>query len=208
MRLLGTVAWILASLGASAGNLQPLTICLNPGSETALKKARFQAGAVLRKAGVDVSWKNSLEACVAGRGDIVVSVSYDTPDGLHRGALAYALPYERTHAVLFYDRVLVSTSRERLPLVLGYILAHEVAHLLQGIERHSASGVMKARWDSLDLGEMVCRGLSFTADDVDLIQAGLKRRIARAAAPYDGLNGNGAELRAAAADRDSLPLGR
>jgi len=38
--------------------------------------------------------------------------------------------------------------------VLAHVLVHEVTHILQGIPRHSESGVMKAQWDSNDFAQM------------------------------------------------------
>ena len=61
--------------------------------------------------------------------------------------LAYALPYEGTHIVILFDRVR-KMQPNYVPAVLAHVLVHEVTHILQGIQRHSESGVMKAHWDS------------------------------------------------------------
>ena len=63
--------------------------------------------------------------------------------------------------------------------VLAHVLVHEITHILQGLSRHSESGVMKARWDSQDFAQMSWKPLPFTAEDVDLIQRGLAARDAR-----------------------------
>jgi hypothetical protein len=44
---------------------------------------------------------------------------------------------------------------------------------LQGVERHSASGLMKARWDNRDYADMQRAHLKLTQDDMDLIDRGL-----------------------------------
>ena len=63
---------------------------------------------------------------------------------------------------------------------VGYVLAHELAHAMQGEARHSESGIMKAHWDTPDFQEMFFQKLAFTAEDVDLIHQGLAARPSRA----------------------------
>lgn len=63
-------------------------------------------------------------------------------------------------------------------LILGYVLSHELAHMMQGINRHSDSGIMKARWSRADLEHMLAGGMGFDEPDVILIRDGLEVRIA------------------------------
>ena len=51
--------------------------------------------------------------------------------------------------MIFYDRVR-KIKPNKIPAVLAHVMVHEVTHILQGICRHSASGVMKAQWDEED----------------------------------------------------------
>jgi hypothetical protein len=53
------------------------------------------------------------------------------------------------------------------------VLAHEIVHMLQGVEEHSAGGLMKARWDNRDYADMQRGGLKLTKDDLELIDRGL-----------------------------------
>jgi hypothetical protein len=69
-----------------------------------------------------------------------------------------------------------------VPCLLAHILAHEITHVLQGINRHSVSGVMKAHWSNGDCLDMAGKPLAFTEEDVYLIHRGLKRRADRLAA--------------------------
>jgi hypothetical protein len=57
-------------------------------------------------------------------------------------ALAATQPYARTVTV-FLDRVKELNRNRGMP-------AHEITHVLEGIDRHSATGIMKARWDNHD----------------------------------------------------------
>ena len=65
------------------------------------------------------------------------------------------------------------TSRGRR---FAHVLVHEITHLLQGIDRHSDTGVMKAHWTGRDFVDMRSSPLPFTGYDVDLIYAGLAKR--------------------------------
>jgi hypothetical protein len=55
----------------------------------------------------------------------------------------------------------------------GYVLAHELAHVMQGVARHSESGILKANWSREDCQAMVFHKLAFTQLDVELIHRGL-----------------------------------
>jgi len=47
--------------------------------------------------------------------------------------------------------------------------------MLQGVARHSSTGIMKAHWNYLDYGDMQLGRLKFTGEDLVLIHDGLKR---------------------------------
>ena len=76
--------------------------------------------------------------------------------------------------------MLNSLTGSRVPSVLGYILAHEIAHVLQGISRHSESGIMKPKWNARDYVEMREDMLRFTEYDASLIRSGLDERALQA----------------------------
>jgi hypothetical protein len=59
-------------------------------------------------------------------------------------------------------------------------MTHEITHILQGISRHSLTGVMKAHWDAHDFAQMAYQPLPFAPEDVDLIQQGLLTQAAGA----------------------------
>ena len=135
-------------------------------------RGQATATQILKQAGIRLEWRGDESACAGGNG-LVVTVSRETPVNQHPGALAYALPFERTHVVLFYDRVLTAASPAVTPYLLGHVLAHEIVHMLQGVSQHSASGIMKPHWDSGDYVEMQRGRLNFTEEDIRLIQSGL-----------------------------------
>jgi hypothetical protein len=101
-----------------------------------------------------------------GADAIVITLSCETPPG---------------HIVVFYSRVCQKMSPARVPVLLAHVLAHEIAHILQGVQRHSESGLMKPQRDDADFFEMARKPLGFTEEDVDLIYRGLDARKFHAA---------------------------
>jgi hypothetical protein len=75
--------------------------------------------------------------------------------------------------VVLLERV-AKLNRDGVRCVMAPVLVHEITHVLEGIERHSATGIMKARWNDRDYFEMRQGSLGFAQEDVDLIYAGLK----------------------------------
>ena len=101
------------------------------------------------------------------------------------GAFAYAAPYEGTHIKIFYDRISLC-SDWALHVLLAHIMVHEIAHILEGTDSHSQTGIMKAHWDGNDLMQMRGEPLPFAPEDVRLIDLGLKLRAARTGALVAG----------------------
>jgi hypothetical protein len=96
-----------------------------------------------------------------------------TPANLMPDSLAYTGSSEGSHITVFLDRV----EQMRAPSnVLAHVMVHEITHLLQGVNRHSATGIMKEVWTVGDFGGMRLRPLPFTRLDIDLIYAGLAAR--------------------------------
>src|SRR5208283_4172134 len=117
---------------------------------------------------------------------IRVQFSEAAPAGASPNALASALPFGKDGVTInvMYGRILKAAQRSsEQPAILAHVLAHEIAHVLQGTSRHSETGVMKAQWNGHDYDAMEQHPLEFTPFDVNLIQNGLSARIARASGP-------------------------
>jgi hypothetical protein len=117
-----------------------------------------------------------LEHCPEEPRPIIIRLSLDTPRELFPGAVAVSYPFEGVHIRVFYDRVRIVTESCPLPVLLGHVLAHEIGHILQGNDRHSASGLMKSRWDRSDFFRMARKSLRFTDFDIREIHKGLDAR--------------------------------
>lgn len=86
-------------------------------------------------------------------------------------ALAYSTPYGNSATAIrvFQDRVLLGKTRRQAVSVLAHVMAHEITHVLQGIDRHSDEGVMKAFWSAEDYQKMYSGQLRFAEHDVQLL---------------------------------------
>jgi hypothetical protein len=69
--------------------------------------------------------------------------------------------------------------------LLAHVLVHEITHVLQGVVRHSGTGVMRAHWDAREYLDMAFSPLEFTGADAELIQSGLRRNQLRQECSHD-----------------------
>jgi hypothetical protein len=136
--------------------------------------ARALASDMFAGIGVRIDWLSGQPAASsATAGAIAIELVTETPGPFLPGALAYAKPYEGVHIRVFYDRIKYKPAPAEL---LAHVMVHEITHVLQGISRHSDSGIMKANWGGDDFQRMRYKPLSFTEEDVVLTHRGLEAR--------------------------------
>jgi hypothetical protein len=183
MRIAATAALaILAGVALQAkspvspeGSAQ-VTVCMQSLADFRMTmQAQGIATKMFAGVGVKIAW-HDMSGCPAQ--GILISLSERAPASFHPGAMAYAMPYEGAHIVLFYDRIAVS-GRALLPHLMAHVMVHEITHILQGVDRHSEEGVMKAHWGQQDFNRMIGKSLEFTEGDVEMIHNGLLTRAAR-----------------------------
>jgi len=180
MRLTAMVM-MMAATAAGVCGAENVTVCAERGSAGPVANAaEVLASRMFAEIGVHIDWR-AADSCNGVGNVLTVSISDNTPANQLPGALAYALPYEGTHIVVFYDRIKDQVDGSMLPRLLAHVLVHEITHILQRVGRHSASGVMKARFNDTDHFKMKGKGLGFTKLDIDLIHMGLAWRQARLA---------------------------
>jgi hypothetical protein len=142
-----------------------------------LLPAKVLASKMFAKIGISLEWGKGEPAVESSRAAVFIELVTGTPENRFPGALAYALPYEGAHITVFFDRI----EKEHDPAtVLAHVMVHEIAHILQGVCRHSDAGIMKARWIGKDFGAMRVAPLPFTQEDVELICLGLAARMTKA----------------------------
>jgi hypothetical protein len=126
--------------------------------------------------GIRLDWRRGEPPRTRSAQPIFIELATDTPANLLTGALGYTMPYEGIHIKVFYDRIRSTAVPSLRAMLLAHVLVHEIAHVLQGIYRHSDSGVMKAVWTDRDYFQMRTEGLPFTPEDITLIHLGLASR--------------------------------
>jgi hypothetical protein len=141
-----------------------------------VERAKMVAKNMFSAIGINVAWRGELSDHEPG---VLISVllTAEYPGDDENGALAEAYPFAIEHEITVrYDRVHSSAgvSKDLEPILLGHVLAHEITHVLQCVDRHSETGIMKARWTTDDYYEMRWKPLEFTGEDVELIRLGLQ----------------------------------
>jgi hypothetical protein len=173
MRIAAIIPVALALMNSEAAEVARATerhlgICMERDADTEVEqRGRALTVRIFADIGIGIEW-----SCSGGSRDtIAIGISTRTPERDFPGALAYAQPFA-SRILEFCDRVHKSVPSMQSRL-LAYVLAHEIAHVLQGTARHSDSGIMKAHWDDHDFREMVSMNLKFTTYDVLLIHRGM-----------------------------------
>lgn len=168
---------------------------LTPEALPHLPRALDEALMVLQDAGLQVRWLN----CPAGRereplcdqdpeeGEIRLRIVGDSRGGDNARSLGYALPLPNgggVNATALFGALRrvrrgapVSTAQ-----LLGYVIAHEIGHLLLGVNSHSRRGLMAAPWNHEDLLRISQRQLHFTAQQGRRIRQAVQARMLAQAA--------------------------
>jgi hypothetical protein len=131
------------------------------------------AAAMFASLGVRIDWHEQ-DSCPAGVGALKVRLSYHSTSMRNSEALAFAQPYDGSRSIVVFLNRIQELNRKGGPSVMAHVLVHEITHVLEGIDRHSATGIMKAHWNDQDYFEMRRKPLVFAPEDVNLIYAGLK----------------------------------
>jgi hypothetical protein len=143
-----------------------------------LNRAEQVAAEVFITIGVPLTFRLGAVPKPAAESTFLIELQLDSRVSaqFHPGALAYASPFGNsgTRIHVFCDRVRASWPDGSKGILLGYVLAHEIAHVLQGVSRHSEEGVMKARWQQSDYQQMRT-GLPFDPTDAEMIRERLAK---------------------------------
>ncbi len=179
------LAAITAAFAASISAGQKLDVFVNNSERipfATLQSAEGLASRIVASADVRIAWHGLASSGWKGRNRVIImQLETDTRATDHSSALGYSLLREGVHVVIFYNRIQRMDQQSLEPFLLAHAMAHEITHLLQGIARHSATGVMKAQWDSGDFVEMKRHLLRFTPEDIRIIQNKENRPITTAA---------------------------
>jgi hypothetical protein len=165
--------------------------------EDVLENAKHEASRVLAAAGIRMEWIECplreeqtgprYAACRTPMGvaDMLLRIIPRSMQGERNlgRALGYAMPLTGsppTRAYVLYDRLRerVRESRVAEHRLLGYVIAHEIAHLLLIDESHSRRGVMMAHWSERELVQIESGSMGFSSEERASLQAGAMARYA------------------------------
>jgi len=150
-----------------------------------LQAARQRAEAVFEKAGISLVWLDCGEPgnWLSDRGCLSVAFPEHLSVRLVEGRKAisadiYGQSYLDEKGQGSYASVFATplASSKALCLVkegdlLGYVVVHELGHLLLGQDSHSFQGLMRARWEVVELEEAGLGRLGFTAAEAQLMRS-------------------------------------
>jgi hypothetical protein len=146
---------------------------------TTVYRATLRSSKIFAGIGVPVQFRTSYNGRPGIRPSLELSLSVQMRASpvASLDALASSHPYTANGEILvFYSRVLEFQESSR-DVVLGYILTHEIAHVLEGVYRHSDTGIMKENWDREDIYKMHTAKLGFEPLDIELIRKGVEKRV-------------------------------
>ena len=151
-----------------------------------MTNAHAVAKVILQDAGLQAVWRDCCEGCADALGPAEVLVRIvAAPETTVAESLGCAvIDLERgagTLATVYADRINVLAFRTGVnpATLLGRAIAHEIGHLLLGTVRHSAAGLMRARWSDRELERHVAGDWTFSREDVARMGRGLGARHCR-----------------------------
>ena len=179
MRLeIAVAAALMAEIGAAAGTIHlssapVVKICIENGGAGPwiVAQGEFIAAKIFETIGIKIEWPHRETCPKPAPGLIAIRITTGASASDYPDALAYSRLGENRVEV-FYDRVAKMVEPPLLPRLLGHVLAHEIAHILEGVNRHSEKGLMRAHWSRDDYEQMRPGLMQFTPEDVELIRAG------------------------------------
>ena len=170
---------VCATITANANETIPVDVCLSdtltPGRTREHTKAVVSS--IFENIQVRINWYEGEGASDCFK----ISLIKTAPPSVHPKALATTWPTE-ARIVVYHDRMLRRLSRAHPSAAIvapAYVIAHELAHAMQGIGRHSNSGILKPEWSDDDFTAMLFNELYFDKFDVVLIRQRLAARTAR-----------------------------
>ncbi len=163
-------------------------------AERIVAAAKKQAGRVLRDVGVHALWIDcptslaELQINTACRGsaastELVIRIAPRSQNPRYRLGFA-ALPTEKgkvaSQASVFFEAAeqLATGHPTSMAQMLGYILAHEIGHLLLGEGSHSGKGIMRTPWRKQEMERAAEGRLGFTAKQAKRMKANVLSRVA------------------------------
>ncbi len=176
------VLTVTGGAGLEAVGETAVSVCISDPSTPArvLKLNEALVSKIFQRSGVRIDWKNCSDA-PEDTSTFAIHVIEHAPSSASPEALA-STELSRSAITVFHDRVQRSLRRVHPAAKIvapAFVIAHELGHAMQGIPRHSETGILKAVWTYDDFVAMLFDKLAFTDFDSDLIRKGLSSRHAQ-----------------------------
>jgi len=175
----------------------PVTIQIHDYSHVSsgsLTRARAVVTAMYERIGVRTEWMGVVQQRVGHQGParrdeisripiaqvtlIILTAKMAARGHISEGALGFAaVPDEGMGRIAYaiYDRVRVTAARAAMNEddLLGFVMAHEIAHLMLPRGSHAETGLMRGRWDVRDFQRTDVLTLGFSPDQASEIRSTL-----------------------------------
>lgn len=154
-------------------------------SATTLSRAEREAGRIFGEAGLRIVWLNcpmggspsvSQNPCQGPleATDIVLRIIPEPAKNTFQDSV-FGFAVVPLIASVYYDYAVRSAKMDaadfEVPILLGCGVAHEIGHLLLGLNSHSDSGIMQRHWERKQIRQAMTGILRFTPEQAKLIQA-------------------------------------
>ena len=133
------------------------------------------AAQIFSSIGVELHW--SCDARPANT--ILIRLAARVPKHFRKGTLAFALPFARkgVRITVFYDRLepIFEEHQAFAGSIFGHVLAHEIAHVLERVDAHAETGLMRSQWGENDFVSMKFNAFRFAPEDAQTIRESVEK---------------------------------
>ena len=144
------------------------------------------AGKIFKQAGFTILWRDCTtvqvqrsETCFGARDEIAFAVRI-VPHSLSLSGEVFGVAFvgndgQGVQADVFYSGIeqLTNDTSANPADIMGHVIAHELGHLLLGLNSHSSLGLMQAHWTDRQLRQMSMGFLKFDKRQSEAIGARL-----------------------------------
>jgi hypothetical protein len=179
--IITAISVVLIGASAHAAHAQPrpalrVAIINQAGlPAAAIEAAQHRVVAIYDAVGVAVAWA----APEATQAKLMVIIRRAPLRQIEDNKLLGIAPTANTgkgrQAMVFYREIERTAHSKAVHTneLLGYVIAHELGHLLLPPSAHSANGIMRAHWGDRDYVRIAGSSLTFTDDQVEAIRTKL-----------------------------------
>jgi predicted aspartyl protease len=155
-----------------------------------IRAAEREAARIFSAAGLLTQWvncsgkgssTNTLNVCsqpLEPREIVVRLIAESTSEPFQNSVFGFAVvPLVASVYVSYAVRSAKRDNAEfEMPVILGSVIAHEIGHLMLGLNSHSDTGIMQKRWERKQLQLVTTGNLLFTSEQGKLMQAETQKR--------------------------------